>query len=65
LGAIVRAYKSAVTYAINAARDTRGQPVWQRNYYEHVLRDKRDYQIKRNYILSNPQNWENDDENQP
>ena len=64
LGAIVRAYKSAVTYAINAARDTRGLPVWQRNYYEHVIRNEQDYQAKRDYILSNPANWGNDDENQ-
>ena len=36
---------------------------WQRNYYEHIIRNEQDYQTKRNYILSNPQNWENDDEN--
>ena len=61
---IVRAYKSAVSYAINAARNTQGIPIWQSNYYEHIIRDEQDYQIKRNYILSNPQNWGNDDENQ-
>ena len=65
LGAIVRAYKSAVTYAINALQNQRGAVLWQRNYYEHIIRDEKDYQAKRDYILSNPMNWENDDENIP
>lgn len=63
LGAIVRAYKSAVTYAVNALQNQRGAVLWQRNYYEHVIRDEKDLKAKRDYILSNPLNWENDDEN--
>jgi putative transposase len=63
LGAIIRAYKSAVTYAINALQNQRGAVLWQRNYYEHIIRDEKDLQAKRDYILSNPLNWENDDEN--
>lgn len=35
---IIRAYKSAVTYAVNALQDQRGGVLWQRNYYEHVNR---------------------------
>jgi putative transposase len=38
--------------------------LWQRNYYEHVIRDERDYQNLVEYIVSNPQIWEKDDENQ-
>jgi REP element-mobilizing transposase RayT len=60
---IVRAYKSAVTYAVNALQDQRGAVLWQRNYYEHIIRDEKDLQAKRDYILSNPLNWEDDDEN--
>lgn len=63
LGAIVRAYKSAVTYAVNALQNQRGAVLWQRNYYEHIIRDEKDLQAKRDYIMSNPLNWENDDEN--
>ena len=63
LGAIIRAYKSAVTYAVNALRSQRGEVLWQRNYYEHVIRDHDDYLSKYNYILDNPRNWEADDEN--
>ena len=38
--------------------------LWQRNYYEHVIRDESDYLNLAKYIVSNPQNWENDDEYQ-
>ena len=60
---IIRAYKSAVTYAVNAFQNQRGAILWQRNYYEHIIRDEKDLQAKRDYILSNPLNWEHDDEN--
>jgi len=65
LGAIVRAYKSAVSYAINSLQNQRGAVLWQRNYYEHIIRDDKDLQAKRSYIMSNPFNWVNDDENDP
>ncbi len=60
LGAIVRAYKSAVTYAINAARKTRGMVVWQRNYYEHIIRNDADLSRIRKYIAENPLKWADD-----
>lgn len=37
--------------------------LWQRNYYEHVIRNERDYQATYDYIRSNPMNWEKDEEN--
>ena len=55
---IIRAYKSAVTYAVNALQNQRGAALWQRNYYEHVIRDEEDLRAKRDYILSNPHRWE-------
>ena len=61
LGAIVRAYKSAATYAINAARQTRGMVVWQRNYYEHIIRNDADLNRIRKYIAENPLKWAEDD----
>jgi len=36
---------------------------WQRNYYEHVIRNETDLQNKTDYIKSNPLLWEEDDEN--
>jgi REP element-mobilizing transposase RayT len=62
---IVRAYKSAVTYAINKLQNQRGAVLWQANYYEHIIRNERDYQAKRDYILSNPMHWDRDEENIP
>ena len=57
LGAIVRAFKSAVTYRINGMRDTRNAKVWQRNYYEHIIRDEEELINICNYIDTNPLNW--------
>ncbi|MGC8879289.1 MAG: transposase [Anaerolineae bacterium] len=63
LGAIVRAYKSAVTKHINTLRGTPGVLTWQRNYYEHIIRDEQELQRIRQYILDNPALWAEDREN--
>ncbi len=39
-------------------------PVWQRNYYEHVIRDDDDLNRIREYIINNPASWQEDEENQ-
>ncbi len=59
---IVRSYKSAVSYRINLMRKT-DIPVWQRNYYEHVIRNDKDLQNKTDYINANPLLWDEDEEN--
>jgi putative transposase len=63
VGAIVRGFKSAVTKRINLLRQTPGRPVWQRNYYEHVIRDAADCVSIRHYIEGNPALWLVDREN--
>ena len=35
--------------------------IWQRSYYDHIIRDKKDYDEKLNYILSNPYKWAEDE----
>jgi REP element-mobilizing transposase RayT len=60
LGAIVRAYKSSVTFRINASRGVSTPPIWQRNYYDHIIRNENDYQNIWNYIEANPEKWEED-----
>ena len=60
---IVRSYKSAVSYRINLMRGTDGVPVWQRNYYEHVIRDHEDWDRIERYIETNPSRWAEDEEN--
>ena len=63
LGEIIRAYKSTTARLINGLRRTPGIPVWQRNYYEHVIRNEEDLKRIRAYIHDNPRQWERDREN--
>ncbi|MHC1707343.1 MAG: transposase [Bacteroidales bacterium] len=60
LGAVVRGYKSSVTTQINILRKTPKQPVWQRNYYDHIIRDYSSYEKISDYIRNNPASWSND-----
>jgi REP element-mobilizing transposase RayT len=50
-------YKSAVAKRANALRGTPGAAVWQRSYYEHVVRDEGELQGIRQYIAENPSRW--------
>ena len=43
--------------------NTPGAPLWQRNYYEHIVRNEKSLNRIRQYIINNPANWENDIEN--
>ena len=61
LGAIVRSYKSAVSYRIN--KEHNATNIWQRNYYEHIIRNDKDLQRITDYIEANPLRWNDDDEN--
>ncbi len=60
---IVRAFKSAVTKRINDLRGTPHVRVWQRNYYEHIIRDDESLNRIRQYIVENPMRWAFDPEN--
>ena len=57
---IVRQLKTFSAKRINILRKTTGKPVWQRNYYEHIIRNDQSFQKIGEYILSNPIQWEND-----
>lgn len=63
LGAFIAGYKSAVTTAVNTERQTPGAPVWQRSYYDHVIRDAGELERIREYIANNPLKWSLDREN--
>lgn len=63
LATIIRSYKAAVTKQINEIRGTNSPAVWQRNYYEHIIRNRADYEEIRGYIVANPSKWEKDDLN--
>ena len=62
LAAVVRAWKSAAAIAANRALGRAG-PIWQRGYYEHVIRDDGELERIRQYIEYNPLGWDSDREN--
>jgi len=60
---LVRSFKAAVTLRAKRAGVAPPLPVWQRNYFERVLRDGKEYASAERYILENPIRWQSDDEN--
>ena len=63
LGRLVAAFKAVSTKQVNIAHGTPGQPLWQRNFYEHVIRNDEEMDRIREYIATNPMQWETDAEN--
>jgi REP element-mobilizing transposase RayT len=63
LGVIVRAFKSVTTKRINRLLSIRNRPLWQRNYYERVIRNDDEFQCIRQYIIDNPAEWAEDKNN--
>ena len=63
LGQIVAYYKYQTTKLINQIRNIPGSSVWQRNYYEHIIRNENELYRIREYIQNNPLKWELDREN--
>ena len=63
LGAIIAQFKSRATKRIWKIPEFKETPIWQRNYYEHIIRNETDLQNKTDYIESNPRLWDEDDEN--
>jgi REP element-mobilizing transposase RayT len=63
ISALLAGFKSAVTKQINQIRRTPSVPVWQRNYYEHIIRNEDELNRIRQYIANNPAQWALDREN--
>ena len=63
LGAAMAQFKSRVTKRLWKIPSLRGTPVWQRNYYEHIIRNEKDLHNKTDYINANPLLWNEDNEN--
>ena len=61
IGSIVRSYKAAVTR--QCGKDEICEIVWQRNFYERVIRSEKELNCLREYIANNPLNWSLDREN--
>jgi REP element-mobilizing transposase RayT len=54
---VVRAFKTESARRINNVRGLRGAPVWQRSFYDHIIRDDADLERVREYIAGNPSAW--------
>lgn len=54
LGRVIRAFKAAVTRQSRQKPADVNTPMWQRGFYEHIIRDERDLLNTRQYILNNP-----------
>ena len=61
LGSFIAGFKSSVTKRIRDELNETG--IWQRNYYERIIRDEKELDAIRRYIEANPLNWSEDDEN--
>lgn len=59
LPTIIRSYKSATTKWCN---ENNWSFKWQHNYHEHIIRNEKELDRIREYIINNPANW-NEDEN--
>lgn len=58
IGSIIRGFKIGVTKWMR--QNTEIYDVWQRNYYEHIIRNDTSYELISNYILNNPSKWQED-----
>ncbi|MBN1619666.1 transposase [candidate division WOR-3 bacterium] len=61
LSSFMAGFKSTVTKQINQIRNMPGTSVWQRNYWEHIIRDEQSLNNIKNYIINNPANWVKDE----
>jgi len=63
LGRLIGAFKTVSTKRVNEIGDTAGNRIWQRNYYEHIIRNQRELEALREYIRANPARWADDPDN--
>ncbi len=60
---IIGYFKMNSAKYINRLHDSTGNPLWQRNYYEHIIRNESELYRIREYIQNNPTKWDLDREN--
>jgi REP element-mobilizing transposase RayT len=60
---IVRGLKTFSSKQINEIRKSSAVRLWQRNYYEHIIRNEAELDRARRYIIENPIKWDIDPEN--
>ncbi len=63
IGSIVGQYKSITTRAVNRVLQRTGQKVWQRGFWDRIVRNERELNATRRYIENNPIRWAEDRDN--
>ena len=63
LGRLIGAFKTVSTKLIHQAPAKHGLSVWQRGYYEHIVRNDRELDAIQQYIAANQMNWDKDGDN--
>jgi putative transposase len=62
IGAIIRGFKASVTSKIQKLENVDDLKLWQRNFYERIIRDEQELYRIQNYIRQNPEKWQKDKE---
>ena len=63
LGRLIGAFKTVSTKRINELNSTPGASIWQRGFYDRIIRNEQELESVREYILGNPAKWDEDAEN--
>ncbi|MDA3812907.1 MAG: transposase [Candidatus Cloacimonetes bacterium] len=58
---IIGRFKMNSSKLINDIRNSKGSHVWQRSYYDHIIRNEEDLNNTKQYIQNNPLNWDKDE----
>lgn len=61
LSKIIGRFKMNSSKLINNICNSKGAHVWQRSYYDHIIRNEEDLNNTKQYIQNNPLNWETDE----
>lgn len=62
LGAVIGGFKSTVSREVAANNLSMVRPLWQRNYFERIIRNDREFAAIQRHIVENPRRWDNDPE---
>lgn len=62
LGQLIGSFKTCSTKQINLINNTPGEAIWQRNFYDRIVRDDKELDRIRTYIMANPSRWPDEPE---
>jgi putative transposase len=63
LGRLIGAFKTVSTKKMNILRHSEGSILWQRDFYDRIIRNQQELELTWRYIESNPARWKTDNDN--